>query len=183
MSRGIIRPTTREDAIVRALSMLSFVGRPPGAPPGTIDTPIGYRLDPGHNGGQDPYAPHCAQPSFGDRAWTADCVGLVLWALGIDRKQPGFGGTSGEWLHCPSMIADAHGDRVYFEPVADDVALPGDLLVTIDHVGMLLRRACGDLDALVVDCSPAHGRRSGVGTRVAWSDGAQVIRYLRFAEG
>lgn len=181
ITRGTIRPTTRAAAVQRGLAQLTIVGLPPNAPAGSLPCAIHYCEEPGHNGGANPLGPHCASPAFGARVWAADCVGLVLDALGIDRLQPGYVGISGEWLHCPSMIDDAeHGQR-WFEPVDYKLAESGDVLITRDHTGLIVRPARGEGDHLVVDCSPRHGRKTGVGTGGPWSEACRVIRYRHFA--
>ena len=162
--------------------MLRFSGMPAGAPEGTEPSPIGYRLEPGHNGGSDPMAPHCGSPSFGDRVYTADCVGFVLWCLGSDRLQPGFKGFNGEWLNCASILRDSQREQLYFEPVPDPThVLPADALITATHIGLIVRVGAGDFDCLVADCSPRHGRKTAVGLGNPWDDACRVVRYRHFA--
>jgi hypothetical protein len=179
MQRGKIRPTTRQEAVARAFQMVCYLGHPPGSPDKTLH-PIGYRLEPGFNGGDNPFAEMCGSPSFGDRTYTADCIGMVLWALGIDRMQPGFSGYAGEWLNCPSILRDADHGSVYFEPVDIAAALPGDALVTDEHIGLIVRAATEEQSPLVIDCSPRHGWKTGVNTGEPWAPDCRAVRYKRF---
>lgn len=158
--------------------MILAIPKPPaGAPPDAGNRPIAYRLEGGYNGGDDPTAPHCASWSYGDRTPTADCIGLALWSCGIDRKQPGYSGTRGEWLNCASLLDDADGAMRFCEPIAvRSRTEPGDLLITRDHVGVIVRPGVGEFDHLVVDCSPRHGRSTAVGVGGPWSDACRVIR-------
>jgi hypothetical protein len=167
------------------MSMLLAVPRPPpDAPFDAGGRPIAYRLDPGFNGGADPTAAHCASWSYGLRTPTSDCIGLALWACYIDRKQPGYHGTRGEWLNCASLCDDADGERRFCEPIEYKLGRAGDLLITRDHVGVIVRPclvngdagADPDFDHLVVDCSPRHRRDSAVGLGGPWSDACRVIR-------
>lgn len=185
MNRGAIRQTTREEAVRRALSMIACVPQPPhGAPSDAGHRPIGYRLEE-KNGGRDPFAGHCADWSFGDRRPTADCVGFVLWATGIDRLQPSYKGVSGPWLHCPSLIADADGAKRWCEPVDYWQAIAGDWLLDAGHISMIVRPAMKvpnspsneKYDHLVVDCSPRHGFPTGINTGGPWSEKCRVVRY------
>lgn len=83
-----------------------------------------YRLG---TGGRDPHAalPWTGQPP------AADCVGFVMWALGVDRYQPwvptGMIHSYGGWMNCDSALADAQGPGVVWELV--DKPQPGDLVV------------------------------------------------------
>lgn len=184
--RGTIRPTTRGEAVGRAMSMIIAVPKPPkGAPADAGNRPINYRLDAGFNGGADPLAPHCASWSFGDRTPTSDCIGLVLWASGIDRLQPGYKGSRGEWLNCASLLDDAQGAARFCELASIVIARggkvePGDWLITRDHIGMIVRPDTTtnvvDGDHLVVDCSPRHGRAHAVDTGYPWSDACVVVK-------
>ena len=160
--------------------MMRFVGMPANAPAGTAPSPIGYRLEPGHNGGNNPKASHCGSPSYGDRVFTADCVGFVLWSLGIDRLQPGYKGSSGEWLHCPSIVNDADRDQRYFYPLDHAGAIPGDVLVNRSHIAIIVRSDVAG-EHLVVDCSPRHGRKTAIGTGLPWADDCRVVRYKLLA--
>ncbi len=177
MTRGTWLPSTPALRVQRALSQVYAVPTPPpGAPADAGKRPIAYRLDGGYNGGDDPHAPHCASWSYGDRTPTADCIGLALWSCMIDRKQPGYAGSRGEWLNCASLIDDVDGACRFALPIDDAKAQPGDLLITRDHVGVIIRPAIGDFDHLVVDCSPRHGRQTAVGIGGPWSDACRVIR-------
>lgn len=184
--RGEILKLTAEQAVQRALSqMIMLVKAPKGDP-----MPIGYRLEGGFNGGFDPEAPHCASYSFGDQAPTADCIGFVLWASGIDRKQPGYKGTAGDWLHCGSLRADAHGAQKFCRTLqVGEEPRPGDWLLTDDHIGMIVRPAWVDpttkakMPPLVIDCSPRHDktRRAAISVGFAWSAKCEAVRPLFYA--
>jgi hypothetical protein len=185
--RGVVRALTRQQAIERALSALSQVPDPPD--PDVSDAgrrPIAYRLDPGFNGGFDPFASHCASWSYGGRTPTSDCIGFLLWSSGIDRDQPQYHGVEGPWLNCVSLIADADGDRVFCESVDHDKAQAGDWLLTADHCAMIIRPAIfGNatamrFDHLVIDCSPRHGRDTAVGLGLPWSHACRVLRYKHY---
>lgn len=184
--RGTRRPTTRDEAVARALKALSYIPIPPD--PTVEDAgnrPIEYRLsgpDGGYNGGDDPYAIHCASWSFGGRTPTADCIGYMLHSSGIDRLQPGYKGSVGEYLHCGSLLADARGAQQFCKFVADDKALAGDWLMDEGHCSMIIRPAIyvgGHMrfDHLVADCSPRHGRPTAIGLGAPWSEAARVVRY------
>jgi hypothetical protein len=166
--RGEILYLHREEAVARAVSQLSVL---------VLGKPIHYRLK-DFNGGADPHAAHCASISPAGGAYkvktpTADCIGLVLWSSGIDRKQPGYEGSLGEWLNCSSLLADAHGEQRFCRPLATgEAALAGDWVLTKTHIGMYLRAG------LVIDCSPRHARNAGVGTGVPWSSMCQTLRPL-----
>ena len=179
--RGQIRKTTRSEAVARAYSMISAIPvPPPGSPSDAGNRPINYRLK-DMNGGKDPFAPHCADWSFGNRTPTADCIGFVLWASGIDRYQPGYSGSRGDWLNCASLLDDAHGAKVYCRPlVTGEHPEAGDWLVTRDHIGIIVRPECTGSDDLVIDCSPRHGRGTAVNTGLPWSEACEVIRYTRY---
>lgn len=174
---------SRPKIMERAINMLLARPVPPS---GDAARPIGYRNDDsGQLGGDDPTEPGCWDWSYGGRVPTADCVGLALWCCGIARRQPGYHGTRGEWLNCASMVDDAHGSQVFFELIAHADAEPGDLLITREHVGVIIRPATvtdGEVvfDHLVVDCSPRHsGRpwsRPAVGTGGSWSRDCVVLR-------
>lgn len=181
-TRGTILPMSRLGAVERALSMIAALPKPPaGAPADAGNKPIAYRLE-DFNGGSNPLAAHCADWSYGDRTPTADCIGLVLWASGIDRKQPGYAGSRGEWLNCASLLDDARGNKVYCELVGmDKPVLPGDWMLTSDHIGLVVRPANAvDGKHLVVDCSPRHGRDTAVNLGRAWSTKCQIVRYKRY---
>lgn len=187
VTRGAIRPTTRSEAVDRALRMLRAVPIPPD--PTVTDSgnrPIAYRLSES-NGGRDPFASHCADWSYGGRTPTSDCIGLVLWASGIDRLQPGFQGTRGHWLNCHSLMFDAAGEGKFCQLVKNQYeAIAGDWLLTDDHIAMILRPALRRTDGsqrfdhLVIDCSPRHGRDTAIGIGAPWSDACVVARYVRY---
>lgn len=198
-TRGTKLTLTRHEVVARALFGLVAVPlAPAGSPPDAGGRPGHYRL-PYPNGGEDPTMgfqigqPHCFAWAYGSRVPVADCIGFALYSLGVDRKQPGYKGTNGEWLNCKSIVDDANGKQVYFVRVTEAEALPGDLLIDENHVGVIVRRALnwfvdtdGDgvkdkgedrkEDILVVDCSPRHGRESAVGLGHRWSSKCIVVR-------
>lgn len=180
MKRGKILHLTAIEARARALSqIIACPTPPPGSPRDAGNRPIGYRLEGGFNGGFDPEAVHCASWSFGDRTPTADCIGLVLWASGIDRKQPGYRGSLGEDLNCESLDDDANGGKRFCRPLMNgETGDVGDWLLTRDHIGIIVRKKCVGSDWLVVDCSPRHGWDTGVNTGYPWSTKCRVIRPL-----
>lgn len=100
-------------------------------------------------------APNTSEPwtikrILGIKRKGSDCIGFVLWCLGLDRFQPTFPFYGG-WINTDSAIADARHAGVFFKLVkAADVAL-GDLVVfpsinidddaareRIGHVGMIV---------------------------------------------
>lgn len=188
MTRGKILHLTRAQVVQRGLSQLAaLVAAPNGTP-----HPIGYRLEGGFNGGFDPEAAHCASFSYGERVPTADCIGFVLWASGIDRLQPGFAGVNGDWLNCTSLVADAAGAKKFCRPlVAGETPKPGDWLLNKDHIGLVIRGQWHDyihekdgMPVLVVDCSPRHDqtRAAAIGIGGAWSDTCRVVRPTFYAD-
>jgi hypothetical protein len=147
-------------AAQKAFSMIIAVPVPPvGAPSDEGNRPIGYRLE-DENGGRDPFAPHCEDWSYGLRTPTADCIGFVLWCSGIDRYQPTYHGSRGGWLNCISLLDDANRAKAWCRAVLYSAALPGDWLITDEHIGIIVRPACYlpdhtmTSDHLAVDCSP-----------------------------
>jgi len=182
--RGEIRSFTHEMVVQRALSqVVAIPDPPPGSPLDAGGRPIAYRLEPGFNGGADPFAPHCASWSYGNRTPTSDCIGLALWASGIDRMQPGYKGSRGEWLNCASLLDDADGAKQFCRPLKlTEMARPGDWVLTRDHIGVLVRPQSTHADELVVDCSPRHGRQHAVGIGMVWSDACRVIRPVFYKE-
>ncbi len=180
--RGVNLKLNRAQVVHRGLLMIA--ARPKNKFGQLI--PIGYRLEGGFNGGSDLNALHCASWSYGYRTPTSDCIGFVLWASGIDRMQPGYQGSRGEWLNCASLLDDAHGAMKFCRPVAKGTeALPGDWLMTRDHIGLIIRPdndATDGYDHLVIDCSPRHGRSTAINTGLAWSDACEVVRPLFYAE-
>jgi hypothetical protein len=172
VTRGLILGITRGQAVGRALSMLCEMVK---------GRPINYRLE-DYNGGDNPSAPNCANMSYGGRTPTSDCIGLVLWASGVDRKQPGYKGSRGEWLNCASLLDDADGDQQFCRPITGAGApMAGDWVLTRSHIAMLLRPDGEDHDPLVIDCSPRHGRRNAVGCGGFWSEACRVIRPLVYS--
>jgi hypothetical protein len=182
VSRGTILRLYHWEAVQRALSMIVAVPIPPaGSPSDAGNRPINYRLE-DYNGGDDPRAPHCASWSYGNRTPTADCIGFVLWASGVDRKQPGYSGSRGEWLNCAALCDDADlsvkGPQFCRNLARFEKALPGDWVLTRDHIAMLVRPDTTDSDPLVVDCSPRHGRKNSINTGGFWSETCRIVRPL-----
>lgn len=56
----------------------------------------------------------------------SDCIGFVLWCLGLDRLQPDYPFYEG-WINTDSMLMDVDGDQKYFEEV--DFPFPGCVVV------------------------------------------------------
>ncbi len=155
---------------------------PKGAPKDAGGRPINYRLEEA-NGGDNPEAHHCANWSYGNRTPTSDCIGMVLWAAGIDRRQPGYEGTRGGWLNCHSLLADAKGARRFCRLLNEgEKEQIGDWLLTTSHIGMIVRPACTGSDTLVVDCSPRHGREKAVGLGLPWSEACVPVRPLIYTD-
>lgn len=181
MARGAIRPTYANEAVDRAFQMLTCVPvPPPGAPSDAGNRPIAYRLEDA-NGGKDPFAAHCADWSYGNRTPTSDCIGLALWCSGLDRFQPRYVGTRGNWLNCASLLDDADGAKVWCEPIDYWQARPGDWLLTRSHIGVIVRPALSaSFDHVVVDCSPRHGRNTAIDTGGPWSGECRVVRYKHY---
>lgn len=178
MARGKILDITAPQVVLRALSVLtSNPIPPPGSPKDAGGRAIQYSKEPGRNGGFDPTAPHPA--SWTDkRIPTADCVGFALWACGIDRMQPGYEGSRGEWLNCGALMDDAEGECRFVRFVSDDQARAGDCLLTEGHIGVIIRPECVNDGHMVLDCSPRHGRHnSAIETGGPWADNCKVIRW------
>lgn len=192
--RGQIRQTTRAEAIERALSMRTKnLAPPPDSPPDAKHQPLQYRLKAGYNGGADPYASHPGSPSYGNRAWTADCVGFVCWAIGLDRYQPGFFKSRAGYINCDSAIIDGEKDG-YFRIV--DKPIPGDLVVfggkyafgvrlKPGHIGIVTfvpEEWDGKFESLrVVHCSPGNKPTAVAETNgKAWRQRGAFLRYLKF---
>jgi len=171
--RGTIRPTTREEAVARAKSM--------------IGASIRYRLR-DHNGGSDPFSSDPA--SHWDGGVTCDCSGFVAWCLGYDRYQPKE--FPGGWINTNSMIASSLiGDGTWFGHPRPTL-LPGDLIVygsrvvdgkrRVGHVGIIT-----GLDPMrATHCSAGNDRKFGYA--VAETDDKpwrgkpkRYLRYLRAA--
>lgn len=186
MTRGEILKLSRTDVYHRAYQAITgcvFVdGR---------RLPIAYRLKE-VNGGFDPAASHCAGISTSGE-WkgypTADCIGFALWASGIDRKQPGYKGTAGEWLHCPSLLADAKGAQKYCRVLKPgETAKIGDWLLNKNHIGVIIRTDAYGPAHLVADCSPRHRRRAkvvtdpAIGVGYAWAADCIVVRPLHYVD-
>jgi hypothetical protein len=163
-------------------ALLEIPVPPKGAPADAGNRPIAYRREE-QNGGKNPDAPHCADWSYGNRTPTADCIGFALWASGIDRLQPGYDGTRGEWLNCHSLLADAGSDQRFCRPLRmGEAAAPGDWLLTKSHIGVIVRPETRASKVLIVDCSPRHGRDTAVGLGGPWSASCVVVRPLHYAD-
>lgn len=108
--------------------------------------PAKYKLG---AGGKDPSAPF--PMSTVDGIYGCDCIGFVLWCLGLDRYQPqvkaGTIGSYGGWINTDSAIGDARTAQVFFEVTHQPRA--GDLVVfpgivrdgkrkRIGHVGLIV---------------------------------------------
>jgi len=177
MTRGTILHLHRDEVISRGFSQISCVPKPPpNSPDDAGNRAIVYRLEGGFNGDTDPNASHCASWSYGNRTPTADCVGFTLWSSGIDRCQPGYKGSRDEWLNCQSLIDDADGESIYCRNVLNKDALPGDWLVTPDHIALIIRPSVVGSDVLVIDCSPRHGWVQSINTGLPWSQACHVLR-------
>jgi hypothetical protein len=128
MARGKIIPITPHEAIMRALD--------------TVALPRSrYKLG---AGGKDPES----KTPFTelDGVIGSDCVGFVLWCLGVDRFQEKLFSTFGGWINTDSIMQDAAGKKEFFEFVSQPQ--PGDLVVfpsiyvngkrkRIGHVGIV----------------------------------------------
>lgn len=150
---------TEADAVRRALSVVGQ-GR--------------YSLG---KGGRSP----AASTPF-DREGRCDCSGMVAWAIGLDRYQPGRIG--GDWISTDSIVRDAEGPRAMFRPVAITDWQPGDLVVypgrrvggvrvAIGHVGIVVV-----VGPTIAECRVAHcaaSRHAGPGA-VRVSDGRPWAR-------
>jgi hypothetical protein len=175
---------SRHDALRRAFSHLSLthVGSD------GIERPVAYRLDEsGLLGGDDPEGPHCADVSYGGRTLTSDCIGFALYCAGIARWQPDYKGSRGPWLNTDAVLDDAHGQKRFFVPIARELALPGDLVVTRSkyalkvrlspgHIEMLVREPLPNFKALTIGCSPRFGRDTAIGVGPVWTDKYEVVR-------
>ncbi len=115
------------------------------------DLPARYKLG---AGGRNPHTPTPFTQKDGVEG--ADCIGFVLWCLGLNRYQPqvedGTIGDYGGWINTDSAMGDANSAQVFFE--FTDKPAPGDLVVfpsipdgrggrkRIGHVGLIT--ATGD---------------------------------------
>lgn len=110
----------------------------------------------------------------------SDCIGFVMWCLGIDRYQPKTFPLYGGWMNTDSIIADARGGQTWWTEVPRWQAVAGDLVVypssrlgSKGHVGIVadVRKAQQSLgktptsewtDCLdIVHCSSGHQRSLG----------------------
>lgn len=103
-------------------------------------------------GGRDPSKATCA--TVRDGITGSDCVGFVMWALGIDRYQPSRFGYYGGWMNTDSVIYDAtdvKGRKTGFSRAWDRLSRPepGALVIfpslykngkrtRIGHVGLIV---------------------------------------------
>ncbi len=87
-------------------------------------------------GGRDPKA--ATPETTRDGRKGCDCVGFVMWCLGIDRFQSTFA-LYGGWMNTDSTVADAEGPVSWWELRELHDARPGDLVVfpsvDLDHDG------------------------------------------------
>lgn len=181
--RGKILPLTRAQVLERAFrNMTAIPTPPPGAPPDAGGRPINYRLEGGYNGGDDPEAEFCCDWSYGRRTPTADCIGFALHSAGIDRLQPGYNGSRGEWLNCAALWDDAHGEARFVRKISFGVQ-PGDFILSRSHIGIVLRPETKYADELVIDCSPRHERNGqAINTGKAWSEECIYARPTWYTE-
>jgi hypothetical protein len=95
-------------------------------------------------GGRNPAAP--TPFTIRDKILGSDCIGFVLWCLGLDRFQKDFPHYGG-WINTDSAIQDAKTTKKFFTQV--HYPEPGDLViypalyedgkrVRIGHVGMVV---------------------------------------------
>lgn len=189
---------TLEDIAIRSLIAIAAVPTPPkGAPPDAGNRPRHYRLE-YPNGGADINSPFTLTGdcggmwAYGDRVNVADCIGHAFGAAGIDRHQPGYNGLNGASINCAAVVHDAMVVKRFFRLVADKDARPGMFLVNKKHIGVIVRPMLewvvdknGDgkigpgetteLDFLVSDCSPRHGRETAVGLGGRWASDCIVV--------
>lgn len=188
-ARGLNLRLLRNQVIDRAFDNMRAVPKPPpGAPADAGHRPINYRLN-DYNGGKDPLAFTCNEWSYGDRTPTSDCIGFVLHSAGLDRKQPGYHGSRGEDLNCAALMDDAESASPVFVRLvsAMERVLPGDFLLTRDHIALIIRPAPEPnpqgVEHLVIDCSPRHQRNGqAINTGGPWSDACVVVRPLFYGE-
>lgn len=187
---SLLMKIQREQAVHRALRHLSLtlVGSD------GVERPVAYRLDDsGLLGGDDPWARHCADISYGGRTMTSDCIGFALYCAGIARHQPGYKGSRGEWLNTDAVLDDAHGQQKFFKPVKRESARPGDLVVTRSkyllkvrlrpgHIEMLLRPPLPHFKALSIGCSPRFGRDTAIGVGPVWADDYEIVRPKNYVD-
>lgn len=109
-------------------------------------------------GGRSPSAsvPWTTKRILGFKRTGSDCIGFVLWCLGLDRFQPTFPFYGG-WINTDSAIMDARHAGVFFRLVkAADVAV-GDLIVfpSINIDDDAARERIGHV-AIVVEVMPGY---------------------------
>lgn len=138
--------------------------------------------------------------SPGDTTLACDCSGFVSWALGMDRKQPGFGRWG--WISTDSLVAMARlPDNGWFEEIPRPeagclVVYPGKYFkgrrIQVGHVGLVSKVPAewsanyGDLR--VIHCSAGSQRVRGYAVaetdgRIWAGKGAMFLRFLKFANG
>lgn len=193
MARGMKIAVNRMAAVTRACAMPLYTGHmTKNSPEDFFPRPIGYRLG---DGGKDPSAEHCGDWSYGYRTLTSDCIGFVMWALGIDRYQKaGFPEFSG-WLNTDSILLHiaAKHEKPWFIPVELKDAKVGDLLVVGStrswlgkrkpgHIKMIVRVATPVSPMLVVDCSPSNGAAAVAIKEQAKLGKYRVVRFTGFSD-
>lgn len=126
----------------------------------------------------------------------SDCIGFVLWCLGLDRLQPDYPFYEG-WINTDSMLMDVDGDQKYFEGI--DFPYPGcavvypsiwkdGKMVRMGHIGLVVavpstwptheewktltqkQRSAWMKQVMIIDCAAAATRRltgRAVGKRTA----------------
>lgn len=188
--RDEIRPTTIEEAVERARSMVGFdTGR------GLVQYRLGY-------GGKDPFQPHPGQPD-GRYQW-CDCSGFVAWCLGLDRRQPASFPESGGWISTDSMVREARRGAQWFtraeRPTVGSIVVYPDQR---DDSGRTRRQGHtgivtwvpdiwdGDFSEVkVTHCSASNWRKGGgTGGAILETSGAlwgraansQVLHFLRWS--
>ena len=187
-------PVTRFQALARAKSVAygKALPVPPGAPAGTQPGPIKYRLG---YGGKNPSFAHPGEPSFGSRAWTADCSAFVAWCLGLHAsREPGFPHYSGD-IATQSIWEAATKRTGWFEFV--DRPEPGDLVVYpntyllkvrvgVGHVGLVVSASLGDpFASRVIHCNGTTSRKLGYAIAETdagiWRKRGRFVRFMRWA--
>lgn len=91
---------------------------------------IQYCLDPGKNGGKDPYRSDCSSSweRRGKLVFTSDCVGFAAWCAGFDRFQPGFP-LQGGWINTTAMVKAAERGLGWFDEISPWERAEGCLVV------------------------------------------------------
>lgn len=180
-------PLTRDEAVMRMAAALTW--RSPGPNGEGPELPIWYgntvrgKDETGLYGGYDLLAP-CPASYRDDEwyrgKWISDCVGTALWVVGLRRKQEHGGEPKPEWLNQRSLLDDARKKTPrWCRFVNANEVLPGDLVLSIKHVGVVLHpNSAGMGIHRVVDCSTRHGRRNAVAIGGPWSSTCRTVRPL-----